>query len=288
MMGPHHAACGAAAWVAVTTRVHLDLSPLSAVLGWGPARFDLGLPLLHASPLGVVAGALVTAGAALLPDADHRSATIAHSLPPVSRLVCEGIGAVAGGHRNGTHSLLGIAAFTAIAWAAGRWTAGIAGIAGIGTLHVGAGLVSLLLVAFAAKVLGVFPEGVRRIPWLVAVPLAGFITVFAPHEQDWFPLAVALGCAVHIAGDMLTTGGCNLLWPIAFRRPRRLSRIPLLSWMWRPGGHVSFPVLGDAGSWRERLMLVPVSGYALTGVGSAIWALGRAGVATVAATWGAR
>ncbi|KHL03837.1 metal-dependent hydrolase [Sinomonas humi] len=295
MMGPHHAACGAAAWVAVTTQVHLDLAPLTAVLGWGPASLDLGSPLLHASPLGVVAGALVTAGAALLPDADHPRATIAHSLPPVSRFACEGIGAVAGGHRNGTHSLLGIAVFTAIAWAAGRWTAVVPmlgtlhiGTLHIGTLHVGAGLVSLLLVAFAAKVLGVFPEGVRRIPWLVAVPLAAFIAVFAPHEQDWFPLAVALGCSVHIAGDMLTTGGCNLLWPIAFRRPRRFSRIPLLAWMWRPGGHVSFPVLGDAGSWREWLMLIPVGCYAVAGVGGAVWALGQAGAAAVAAAWGAR
>lgn len=284
MMGPHHAACGAAAWVAITTQVHLDLAPLTAALGWGPASLDLGSPLLHASPLGVVAGALVTAGAALLPDADHPSATIAHSLPPVSRFVCEGIDAVAGGHRNGTHSLLGIAAFTAIAWAAGRWTPQIPPI---GPLHLGAGIVSLLLVAFAAKVLGVFPRGMRRVPWLVAVPLAAFIAVFAPHEQNWFPLAVALGCAVHVAGDMLTTGGCNLLWPITFRRPRRLSRVPVLAWMWRPGGHVSFPILGDAGSWREWLMLVPVSSYALAGVVRAVWALGRVGAAAVAGRWGA-
>ncbi|WP_334173447.1 metal-dependent hydrolase [Sinomonas sp.] len=283
MMGPHHAACGAAAWVAVTTRVHLDLTPLTSLLGWAPASFDFGWPLLHASPLGAVAGALVTAGAALLPDADHPSATIAHSLPPISRPICAGIGAVAGGHRNGTHSLLGIAVFTAIAWAAGHWTVEAPAV---GTLHLGAGIVSLLLVAFAAKVLGVFPEGVRRIPWLVAVPLAAFIAVFAPREQNWFPLAVALGSAAHIAGDMLTTGGCNLLWPIAIRRPRRLSRVPVLSWMWRPGGHVSFPVLGDAGSWREWLMLVPVSCYALAGVGGSVWALGRAGAAAVA-VWAA-
>ena len=33
MMGPHHAACGAAAWVALTTRVHFDLSAATAPLG---------------------------------------------------------------------------------------------------------------------------------------------------------------------------------------------------------------------------------------------------------------
>jgi hypothetical protein len=29
MMGPHHAACGAAAWVALTTNIHVDLTPLA-------------------------------------------------------------------------------------------------------------------------------------------------------------------------------------------------------------------------------------------------------------------
>lgn len=283
MMGPHHAACGAATWVAVTTRLHLDLSLVTVPLGIGSASVNLGWPLVHATPLGVVAGALVTAGAALLPDADHRSATIAHSLPPVSRYVCEGVGAVSGGHRNGTHSLLGIAAFTAIAWAAGQWTMQVPSF---GPVHVGAGIVSLLLVAFAAKVLGVLPDGVRKLPWLIAVPLAAFIALFAPHEQNWFPLAVALGSAVHIAGDMLTTGGCNLLWPIAFRRPRRLSRVPVVARMWHRGGHVALPILGDAGSWREWLMLVPVSCYAIAGVGSALFALGQAGVSAVAGAWG--
>jgi membrane-bound metal-dependent hydrolase YbcI (DUF457 family) len=267
----------------VTTQLHLDLSPLTVFLGAGPLSFDLGWPLLHASPLGVVAGALVTAGAALLPDADHPSATIAHSLPPVSRILCEVLGAVSGGHRNGTHSLLGIAMFTALAWAAGLWTLETPWF---GTVYAGAGLVSLLLVSFAAKVLGVFPDGVRKLPWLVAVPLASFIAIAAPHEQHWFPLAVALGTAVHIAGDMLTTGGCNLLWPIAFRRPRRLSRVPLLAHLWHHGGHVSFPVLGDAGSWREWLMLVPVSCYAIVGVGGSLWALGRVGAKAAATALG--
>ncbi|NUP74407.1 MAG: metal-dependent hydrolase [Sinomonas sp.] len=285
MMGPHHAACGAAAWVAITTRVHVDLAFLTAPLGLGPSAFDLGWPLLHATPLGVVAGALVTAGAALLPDADHGSATIAHSLPPVSRWVCEGVGAVSGGHRNGTHSLLGIAVFTALAWAAGQWTVEVPQF---GAVSAGAGLVSLLLVAFAAKVLGILPDGVRKLPWALALPLAAFIALFAPHEHDWFPLAVALGCAVHIAGDMLTTGGCNLLWPIAFRRPRRLSHVPGLAGIWHRGGHVAFPILGDAGSWREWLMLVPVGCYAIAGVGTAVFALGQTGLSALARAWGLR
>lgn len=49
------------------------------------------------SPIGIVTGALVTAGAAMLPDADHHNATIAHSLPPLSNAMCAGIGKLAGG-----------------------------------------------------------------------------------------------------------------------------------------------------------------------------------------------
>lgn len=76
------------------------------------------------TPVGVVTGALFTAGAALLPVADHHSATIASSLPPLSNIVGTGIGAISGGHRHGTHSLLGVIAFVAVAFVAGLWTAG--------------------------------------------------------------------------------------------------------------------------------------------------------------------
>ena len=283
MMGAHHAACGAAAWVAVTTHVHIDLSGASGPLGLGPAAIDRGWPLFQATPVGVVVGALVTAGAALLPDADHRSATIAQSLPPVSTTLCRVVGAVSGGHRNGTHSLLGVAVFTALAWLAGHWTLETETW---GTVYVGAGLVSLLLVSFAAKVLGALPDGVQKLPWVLAVPLALFVALYAPDEQDWFPLAVGLGAAVHIVGDMLTTGGCNLWWPLKFRRPRALHKVPVVRWMWRRGGHLSVPVLGDAGSWREWLVLVPVGLYAIVGVGTALFALGRAGAVALALSWG--
>ena len=66
MMGAHHAACGAAAWIAITS----------------PA--PIGLGAYPVSPVGIVTGAVVCAGAALLPDIDHRNGTLAHCLPPVS------------------------------------------------------------------------------------------------------------------------------------------------------------------------------------------------------------
>ncbi|MHA7179913.1 metal-dependent hydrolase [Arthrobacter sp. MDB2-24] len=276
MMGAHHAACGAAAWVAATTRIELGTGPLAAVLPALPESVTLGFGLLDVSPVGVVTGALVTAGAALLPDADHHSATIAHSLPPLSNLLCAGVGAISGGHRRGTHSLLGVAAFVAVAFVAGLWTVETAAF---GTIYPGAGLLTVLLVSFAAKALKIIPDSMRRSPWAVGLTAGAFVTAFAPEEQFWFPLAVGVGVVVHILGDMLTTGGCNPVYPFRLRRPRSLAKLPVVAQVWRPNGNIAVPVLGNAGSLREWCLLVPVSLYALGGIGWAVLRIDDGGAA---------
>lgn len=243
MKGAHHALCGAAAWVAVASTAPLTL-------GWYPV-----------GPLGVVAGALVCAGAALAPDADHHDATIAHSLPPVSQWVCDAVGAVSGGHRNGTHSVLGVAALVGIAWAAGKVTATTSAL---GDLAVGAGVMSLLLVAFATRALGLGRGRLQA--WALAVALAGFVTVVAPTGWDWLPVAVGTGAAVHVLGDMLTGGGVPLLWPWEPRPPRWWTRTPGLRDVWTRGGNFAVPLLGTTGSRRERLVAVPLTAYATYGV----------------------
>lgn len=249
MMGGHHAATGAAAWVAVAST----------------APFTLGL--YPVSSLGIVTGAVVCAGAALLPDADHHNATIAHSLPPVSRVVCAGVGAVSGGHRHGTHSIVGIAAATALAYGAGLITLSTEAF---GELAIGAGIFSLLLVAFAAKALKLVREGGKTGPWILAILVSAFIVFAAPEEFGWLPIAVGLGSAIHIAGDMLTTGGCPLLWPWIPKPPKWWARTPVLNRCWQPNGYLGIPILGNAGSIREWFFLIPISAYALYGVASAI------------------
>ncbi|PYI64963.1 hydrolase [Arthrobacter livingstonensis] len=272
MMGPHHAACGAAAWLALTTRFHVDISGAARVATFLPDGFDVGLGLLHVSAAGVLAGTIVTAGAALLPDADHRNATIAHSLPPVSNAMCIEVGRLSGGHRHGTHSVLGMAVFVFISMLAGMWTAELEPF---GLIFPGAGILTVLLASFAAKALKFIPDTMRKFPWILGLSVGAFITFFAPQEQFWFPLAVGLGVAVHIAGDMLTTGGCNLLWPLRIRPPRLARRLPLVRHVWKRNGSVALPILGNAGSWREWMLLVPVSAYAVLGtVGNAASWLG--------------
>ena len=78
-MGGHHAASGAAAWVAVAST-----GPYT--LGWYPL-----------DPTGILIGGMATAGTALVCDWDHRSSTVAHSLPPLSNAIARGLETVSGG-----------------------------------------------------------------------------------------------------------------------------------------------------------------------------------------------
>lgn len=82
MMGSAHAISGAAVWVAVTA---------TTVPAFGLYELD---------PAGVTLGAAVAAGAALLPDADHHNATIAHSIPVAGKIAAGAAGAISGGHRH--------------------------------------------------------------------------------------------------------------------------------------------------------------------------------------------
>ncbi|MBF4994602.1 metal-dependent hydrolase [Arthrobacter gandavensis] len=243
MMGGHHAASGAAAWVAVAST----------------APYAIGL--YPVSPLGVVSGALLTAGAALLPDLDHHSGTIANSLPPLTRILARITEQISGGHRRGTHSMLGLAVFVALAGALGGLTAEVEGF---GTVEVGAGLLSILLMGFALKALKIAGGAGRS--WLLAILLSVFIALFAPENNGWLPLAVGLGVAVHIAGDLLTHQGVMILWPLRIKRPRRIASMPLVSKVWKTSGCLSVPIIGRAGSWREWAIMVPVSVYAVYGV----------------------
>ncbi|WP_313816227.1 metal-dependent hydrolase [Citricoccus sp.] len=274
MMGPHHAACGAATWVLIAADSAVPLGPLASVGLFGPESalvlpetIPLGFGLLPGiTDLGILTGAIVAAGAALLPDADHRSASIAHSLPPVSEWICAAVGRIAGGHRNGTHSLLGLAVFTLLAWLLST----VALPTALGLLPVGAGLGTVLLASFAIKALTFMPDRARKIPWLVAIPLGALVTVGLGNQGQLFVVAVATGVIVHIAGDMLTDGGCNLLWPAALKPPRTVTRTPGLKELWSSGGRMKLPLLGPTGSRREWALAVPISLVAMVGIFAAL------------------
>ena len=78
---------------------------VSAAAGW-LALVETGVVQVPDTPTLVVT-TLACAGAGMLPDIDHHNGSIANSIPPVSRWAARIVGAVSGGHRKGTHSILG-------------------------------------------------------------------------------------------------------------------------------------------------------------------------------------
>ena len=254
MMGTNHALTGAAAWLAVTAAA--------------PA---ITTGLMPQSTAGVLVGALVCAGAALLPDADHHNGTIAHSVPVVGQAVTAAIGQAAGGHRQGLHSLL-----ATIGVAAASIGLGYVQITldGWGTLALGPGVAAMALIAFAAKALKL-TRGSWVLPWILGAIVAALIVFFAPAETAWLPVAVTLGFLVHLGGDMLTKGGVPLVWPWKPKPPNWWQGTPVLNRIWQPNGYFAVPILGTTGSALEMVLGLVVGAYVtVVIVFEVLWAMG--------------
>lgn len=187
----------------------------------------------------------VTGGAALLPDLDHPAATAARSLGFVTRLVARGVDAASlaiyhasregadpeerkSGHRLATHTIPG----AAVASLASAVLCLLHSAAGAVLCFLLAGLVSLGL-KVAGGILGA-GSGIGGW-WLLE------------HENGWWwlvPVAVFVGCVVHILGDTITCSGVPLLWPLMSQGRR-----------WRL---VTTPVTFAAGDAVEHLLIAPL------------------------------
>ena len=132
-------------------------------------------------------------------------------------------------------------------------------------IGLGVALMSAAAITFAVKALGL-ARGSWAFAWLIGVALAAIITLYAPGQWDWFVVCFTLGYGIHLLGDLLTDRGLPLFWPFLPRPPRAWSRVPLLDALWSTGGSVAVPVLGNAGSIREWLVLIPVTAYVGYGV----------------------
>ncbi|MCP2292567.1 LexA-binding, inner membrane-associated putative hydrolase [Nocardia amikacinitolerans] len=200
VLGHSHATSGAFAWsVAAAT---LPLAALTyPVLQSSEARLG---------PVDVVLGVFLTAGAALLPDADHPKGTIAHVLGPLSYFLCKVISTVAGGHRQATHSFAFVIAAAYGTWAGMHW--------------IGRGFTLALvffLLALAVRALHLYPPGDGIRSWGTIVVLATAGTFAMDHwisdRPAWLPFCVGLGAFAHLIGDCLTDRGCRLFWPFKLR-----------------------------------------------------------------------
>lgn len=191
----------------------------------GAVVFAAVAPLLHV-PLAVLpAGVVLGAGAGVLPDIDHPDSTIASSFGFLTEGFARLTDFVSGGHRHGTHSLIGVAVFTWGAWYAGMLqTHAKGGIAfGAMTLSwyvVPALLYLTLLYSSALRALQVGGHHGDLIGFAGAAVTCYMGTDVTPvtvwhWRMPFLAVAIAIGCVAHIAGDELTHGGCPVLWPVS-------------------------------------------------------------------------
>ena len=189
----------------------------------GALAFAAVAPLIHVTGAHLAAGAALAAGAGVLPDLDEPGSVIARTFGFLTGALAWTVHKISGGHRKGTHSLLGVALLTAGALAAGSWqrsawTPGgrlvlpwhlvpaavimaVLFAAGLRALHIGghhgdaAGIVLAALVAWKG--------------WDLALVTSWQLPVLA--------VCAALGMLAHLAGDMCTHDGCPLLYPFSRR-----------------------------------------------------------------------
>jgi membrane-bound metal-dependent hydrolase YbcI (DUF457 family) len=225
MMGPSHALSGAAVWLAG-----------SAVLEF--------TDLYHQSPVEVAIGTAVCAGGALLPDLDmsgrvtrgQGGATVAHTFGRVSLFVAEVIEKASlgiydatrmkhdphrhNGHRTFTHTLpftVGVGLLTTWACGAGgKWA-----------------VLGILFLMFGLAQRGLFHTWAEHHGWiLITVLSAGaaygaYLGLPAGRGYPLLGVAVAVGCLVHLLGDIITREGVPILWPIPTgRRMWRMIGVP--------------------------------------------------------------
>jgi membrane-bound metal-dependent hydrolase YbcI (DUF457 family) len=199
MMGRTHALSGAVAW--------LGAVPLLSREQW------LGSYAVSLSPGQMIAGAVVCAGAAVLPDVDHHNGRIAHTFGPVTRVMCRLVGKAAGGHRHATHSIL--------------FALGAGYAMDLLATHFVYGWWAALFLIVGLGLRGVGLDFEKHEHWsTVADGAAAAFAVFLMHGLDmsFAGYAVTLGCLAHLAGDCLTPRGCPIFWPV-----RRRVEIPLVS-----------------------------------------------------------
>jgi membrane-bound metal-dependent hydrolase YbcI (DUF457 family) len=193
---------------------------LSRVLGHdhaltGAVAFAAAAPVLHVTGLPAVTGAALTAGAALLPDIDEPGSVIAREGGFLTMGLAWVVHRVSGGHRKGTHSLTGVAVFTAGALLAGAWQATQPGR---WQHDVPAGLFLALLIAagfHALRLGGHYGDAAGLVLAALAVWKGWDLVLLTRWAVPLLGVCAALGMAAHIAGDELTHSGCPVLYPVS-------------------------------------------------------------------------
>lgn len=193
----------------------------------------LGAGIVLHKPLPAdVALSLLTAGGALLPDLDSRSSCASRCFGLISATVSYPARKLSGGHRHVLHSILGVAIFTALAWAACHFRHDLGG-------KIGLGLLLVIMVSGAIEALHI--PSARGHAGDIAGCAVAAVVIWKGYGLALIPLAVAVGAATHVAGDMATVQGCPLADPISERHQFILPKFLRFT----------------TGKWQERRLVVP-------------------------------
>jgi len=178
----------------------------------------------HVPPAETLVAAACVAGAGCLPDLDEPGSSVARLFGSASEAVSASTNRWCGGHRQASHSLL-----------AAALVGGLVEVLGLLRVRgVPLGVVPLgLCIALCLRVL--LPWGLRP-GHVVSLGLAALVFWWAADHLSlvWLPAWIAAGYALHLIGDMMTSGGVPVLWP------------------WRR--RFSVPLLGHTDSVRERVL----------------------------------
>lgn len=225
MMGPSHALSGASVWLAGS---------------WALDHFAG----YEQSPLAIAVGTAVCAGGALLPDLDlsgkvtanRGGATVARTFGVLSLFVAEVVEKISlgvyhatrlskdpdreNGHRTLTHTipftvLVGWGT-TAACVSFGKWA-----------------VIGILFFMIGLALRGLFERWAERAGWVIVTLVsaaAAYGTYLALPGDRGYPmlgLAVGVGCFVHLLGDIVTSAGIPILWPVPIgRRMWRMIGVP--------------------------------------------------------------
>jgi membrane-bound metal-dependent hydrolase YbcI (DUF457 family) len=181
----------------------------------GALAFAAAAPLLHVTGLHLAAGVALTAGAGVLPDIDEPGSTIARTFGFLTGAFAWIIHKISGGHRKGTHSLLGVALLTVASLAAGSWQASARSTGPWWHLVPAAFILALLFAAgFRALHIGGHHGDAAGIALAALVVWKNWdLAQVPPRHVPLLAVCLALGMLAHIAGDMCTHDGCPLLYP---------------------------------------------------------------------------
>jgi len=185
----------------------------------GALAFTAVAPLLHVTGVHLAAGTALTAGAGVLPDLDEPGSTIARTFGFLTGAFAWIVHKISGGHRKGTHSLIGVAVMTVASLAAGSWQVGaLSGHPERWWHLVPAGFILALLFSagFRALHIGGHHGDAAGIAVAALVIWKGWdLALVTPRNVQVLAVCVTLGMLAHLAGDMCTHDGCPLLYPLS-------------------------------------------------------------------------